>query len=105
LVAALVGVGSGIGLATVPLQMAAIEAVDASMTGFVSGMFSTSRYLGSIAGISLLAGPLAPAATGFGGFATLFTALVGAAAASAALAVLLPGRAYADTAIDRPEAA
>jgi EmrB/QacA subfamily drug resistance transporter len=105
LVAALVGVGSGIGLATVPLQMAAIEAVDASMTGFVSGMFSTSRYLGSIAGISLLAGPLAPAATGFGGFATLFTALVGAAAASAALAVLLPGRAYGDTAIDRPEAA
>ena len=105
MIAALVGIGSGIGLATVPLQLAAIEAVDASMTGFVSGMFSTSRYLGSIAGISLLAGPLAPAASGFGGFATLFTALTVAAAASAALALLLPGRAYADAVVHRPEAA
>jgi EmrB/QacA subfamily drug resistance transporter len=92
LIAALLGVGTGLGLATVPLQMAALEAVDASMAGFVSGMFSTSRYLGSIAGISLLAGPLAPAASGFGGFRMLFAVVAGAAAVSAAVALLLPAR-------------
>jgi EmrB/QacA subfamily drug resistance transporter len=91
LVAALVGVGTGMGLASVPLQVAALEAVDASMTGFVSGMFSTSRYLGSITGISLLAGPLAPAATGFGGFGTLFAVVTATAGASAAASLLLPG--------------
>lgn len=91
LIAALVGIGGGIGLATVPLQLAALDAVDASKTGLASGMFSTSRYLGSIVGISLLAGPLAPAATGFGGFAALFVFVTGASAASAALALLLPG--------------
>jgi DHA2 family methylenomycin A resistance protein-like MFS transporter len=93
IVAALVGVGTGLGLATVPMQVAAMEAVDASLSGFVSGMFSTSRYLGSIAGISLLAGPLEPAAHGFGGFRPLFTAVAVAAGVSAAAAFLLPGRA------------
>ena len=105
LIAALLGVGTGLGLATVPLQMAAIEAVDASMTGFVSGMFSTSRYLGSIAGISLLAGPLAPAASGFGGFRALFAVVAGAAALSAAIALLLPARPRAEHAVDQVEAA
>jgi DHA2 family methylenomycin A resistance protein-like MFS transporter len=92
IIAALFGVGSGLGLATVPLQVAALEAVDVSRSGFVSGMFSTSRYLGSIAGISLLAGPLAPAASGFGGFRSLFAALVAAASVSAVAAFFLPGR-------------
>jgi EmrB/QacA subfamily drug resistance transporter len=106
LAATLVGVGAGVGLATVPLQVAAMEAVDVSMSGFVSGMFSTSRYLGSIAGISLLAGPLAPAATGFGGFRLLFTVVAGAAAASVLFALLLPGRASAAaSAVDRVETA
>jgi EmrB/QacA subfamily drug resistance transporter len=104
LIAALFGVGAGLGLATVPLQLAAIEAVDASKTGFVSGMFSTSRYLGSIAGISLLAGPLAPDATGFGGFRVLFAVVTGAAALSAAIALLLPSRAR-EHALDQVEAA
>jgi DHA2 family methylenomycin A resistance protein-like MFS transporter len=67
--------------------------VDVARSGFVSGMFSTSRYLGSIAGISLLAGPLEPAASGFGGFRTLFAAVAAAAALSAAAAFFLPGRA------------
>lgn len=98
IIAALVGVGSGLGLATVPLQMAALEAVDVSRSGLVSGMFSTSRYLGSIAGISLLAGQLQPAASGVGGFRALFTVVAAAAAVSAAAAFLLPGR--ADPAVD-----
>jgi EmrB/QacA subfamily drug resistance transporter len=105
LVLALLGVGTGLGLATVPLQTAALEAVDASMAGLVSGMFSTSRYLGSIAGISLLAGPLQPAASGFGGFGTIFVVLTGAAAASAALALALPSRAHAESRVEPAEKA
>ena len=67
IVALLFGVGAGLGVASVPLQLAAIEAVDVSESGLVAGIFSTSCYLGSITGISLFAGALAPAATGTGG--------------------------------------
>ena len=52
-----------------------------------AGVFSTSRYAGSIVGSALLGGPLAPAAHGFG---ALFAVLVTAAAASAGVALLLP---------------
>jgi hypothetical protein len=93
IVAALFGVGAGLGVATVPLQLAAIEAVDVSESGLVAGVFSTSRYLGSITGISLFAGALAPAASGTAGFRPLFVMVTGAAAASAFLSFLLPGRA------------
>ena len=91
LVALLVGAGIGLGLSSAPLQTAALESIEASATGVASGIFSTSRYLGSITGTALLAGPLSPAANGFGGFRTLFTTLVAAAAGSAVLAVALPG--------------
>ena len=101
IVASLCGVGTGVGLASVPLQLAALEAVDASASGLVSGIFSTSRYLGSIAGISLLAGPLEPAATGLGGFRLLFAVVAGAAALSAAFAPLLPRRHLLETAVVR----
>ena len=53
-------------------------------------MCSTSRYAGSITGAALLAGPLAPATSGTGGFALLFGVLALAAAGSAACGVLLP---------------
>ena len=105
LIAALLGVGTGLGLATVPLQLAALETVDASLSGFASGMFSTSRYLGSITGISLLAGPLAPAATGTAGFRAIFAMVTGAAALAAATALLLPTRPRRDQAVGRAETA
>ena len=104
IVASLFGVGAGLGVATVPLQLAAIEAVDVSESGLVAGVFSTSRYLGSIIGISLFAGALAPAATGSAGFRPLFAVVTGAAAGSAALSFLLPGRPRVVGAVD-PEAA
>ena len=91
IVVTLLGIGTGLGLASVPLQVVAIEAVEPSLAGLVAGMFSTSRYLGSIVGISLLAGPLAPARTGLGGFPTVFAVVTAAAGASALLALLLPG--------------
>jgi MFS family permease len=105
LVATLIASGIGLGFATAPLQMAAIEAVDVSEAGIASGIFSTSRYLGSITGTSFLAGPLAPAASGFGGFKTLFAILVGAGVGSTALALALPGRTRPKLAPEAPEAA
>ena len=105
IVVSLVGVGAGLGLASVPLQLAAIETVAVSDSGLVSGVFSTSRYLGSIIGISLLSGPLAPPASGSGGFRAVFVMVTGAAAASAVLSFLLPGRARVVDAVDHAEAA
>jgi DHA2 family methylenomycin A resistance protein-like MFS transporter len=93
IVASLLGVGAGLGVATVPLQLAAMEAVDVSQAGLVAGVFSTSRYLGSITGISLFVGVLAPDASGTGGFQALFAMVTAAAAGSAALSFLLPARA------------
>ena len=97
LIALLVVAGAGLGLSSAPLQAAALESVELSATGVASGIFSTSRYLGSITGTALLAGPLAPRPGGFGGFGTLFTTLVAAAAGSAVIAFALPGRARQKT--------
>jgi MFS family permease len=92
LVACMVVVGAGLGLASSALQMAAIAAVDVGSAGVAAGVFSTSRYAGSIVGTALLAGPLAPAAHSGGGFALLFAVLVAAAAGAALVALLLPSR-------------
>lgn len=94
LVATLIGAGVGLGLSSAPLQAAALESVEVSAAGIASGIFSTSRYLGSITGTALLAGPLAPAARGFGGFGALFATLAAAAAGAALLALALPGRGH-----------
>jgi EmrB/QacA subfamily drug resistance transporter len=104
IIAVLVGVGSGLGLATVPLQVAALEVVPVSSSGVVSGIFSTSRYLGSIIGISLLAGPLEPAKSGVGDFDRVFTAVALAAGIAALVSLLLPTRARVEASVPRGEA-
>jgi MFS family permease len=91
MVACMLVAGTGLGLASSALQVAAIGAVDAGSAGVASGVFSTSRYAGSIVGTALLAGPLAPADAGTAGFGLLFALLAVAAAASAACATRLPG--------------
>ena len=83
----LLAAGAGTGLASSALQVAAVSAVGVGDSGVAAGVFSTSRYAGSIVGAALLGGPLAPAAHGFG---VLFAVLVMAAAASAGVALLLP---------------
>jgi len=50
--------GVGLGLSSAGLQTSAVEAVDSQHAGVASGVFSTSRYLGSIVGSSLLGGLL-----------------------------------------------
>jgi EmrB/QacA subfamily drug resistance transporter len=90
--ACLAAAGAGLGLASSALQVAAVSAAEVRDAGVAAGLFSTSRYAGSIVGTALLAGPLAPAAHGTGGFGALFAVLVTAAAASAIVALRLPGR-------------
>ncbi|MBI3965223.1 MAG: hypothetical protein HY329_06280, partial [Chloroflexi bacterium] len=58
LVGCLLLAGVGLALAWASLQTAALAAVDLEDTGVASGIFSTSRYFGSIVGSSLLAGLL-----------------------------------------------
>ncbi|MFT4038612.1 MAG: MFS transporter [Thermomicrobiales bacterium] len=47
--------GLGLGIAGAPVQTAAVESVPHAQTGAAAGIFSTSRYLGSVAGSTVLA--------------------------------------------------
>jgi hypothetical protein len=71
-----------------PLQLGAVHDVGDSETGVAIGVFSSTRYLGSIIGSSLLAGPLDPA---HAGFPLLFAVLAAVSALGVAVAALLPG--------------
>lgn len=91
LVGCLIGIGGGIGLSAAALQVSAIESVDGRSAGVASGVYSTARYAGAIVGTTLLAGPLALASQGLGGFGLLFSVLTVAAAGSVALTFAIPG--------------
>jgi EmrB/QacA subfamily drug resistance transporter len=82
LLSGLCAAGVGLGLSSAGLQTAAVESVAPKEAGVASGIFSTSRYLGSIVGSSLLAGMLGPA-PGDGGFSAIFLMIFLAAALSA----------------------
>ncbi|MGI8857826.1 MAG: MFS transporter [Thermomicrobiales bacterium] len=79
--------GVGLGLSSAGMQTAAIEAVGPREAGVAAGVFSTSRYLGSIVGSSLLAGLLG--AAGSGGFRMVFVMVAAAALLSALVALVL----------------
>jgi MFS family permease len=94
LIPALVLMGMGIGISTSPAQAAALSAIPASQAGVASGALSTLRYVGGVIGsglVALLAG---------GGLAHDARLIVFPAVllASAAVALLLPGRAVAQRA-------
>lgn len=55
--------GTGLGLSSVSLQTAALESVELQQTGVATGISSTSRYLGSIVGSTILAQILGPQPT------------------------------------------
>ena len=86
LVVGLILVGSGLAVATPGLQTTAVEAVDPLQAGVASGVYSTSRYLGSILGSAIMAGLLGTElgdTTGIGSvFLIVFVAAVLATAAS-----------------------
>lgn len=91
LLAGLALIGVGIGLSSAGLQAAALEAVGAQDAGVASGLFSTSRYLGSIVGSGALGGFLGPARDGAAGFAGVFL-MAGGAAFLSVLAVSTLGK-------------
>jgi MFS family permease len=55
IVAGLAIMGIGLGVSGAPIQTAAVESVPIETTGSAAGIFSTSRYLGSVLGSSILA--------------------------------------------------
>jgi DHA2 family methylenomycin A resistance protein-like MFS transporter len=55
LAGAMAAMGIGLGLSGAPVQAAAIEAAPRAQAGMASGLFSTSRYLGSVGGATVLA--------------------------------------------------
>ena len=70
--------GIGLGLSSAGMQSAAVEAVTKKEAGVASGIFSTSRYLGSIVGSSVL--PLLYVqGSGVAGFSSVLAMVVGAA--------------------------
>jgi DHA2 family methylenomycin A resistance protein-like MFS transporter len=86
--------GVGLGVSSAPMQTAAIESVGPGEAGAASGLFSTSRYLGSIVGSILLAALLG-GADDPAGYAAVFALVFAAALVSALVSLGLP---------DRPEA-
>lgn len=92
LVAMLALIGAGVGLSMPALQLGAVNSVEQRNTGSALGVFFTLRYLGSIIGTSLLAGPLALPATGTEGFGRLFVVLALVSLAGIAVAAALPGK-------------
>ena len=97
----LVLIGAGIGLTSPPAQAAAMSTVSQGESGMAGGVLSTMRYLGGVAGTSVLGVLLlrpADPASHQRPILVYATALV----AAAALALLLPGRRPA--AADEPTA-
>jgi MFS family permease len=81
IVVALVVIGLGLGISGAPVQAAALQAVSADRAGSAAGIFSTARYVGSVAGSTVLALIFAGeiSAGDRNAFAWLFVGLTGAA--------------------------
>lgn len=92
LVPSLALVGLGLGLASPGLQTSAVESVDRTQAGSASGLFSTSRYLGSIIGSAVIAGVLDADRAGAEGMGTVFLLAFIAAALATLAGVGLRGR-------------
>ncbi len=83
LLVALAVAGVGLGISSAGMQAAAVESVEARHAGAASGIFSTSRYIGSIAGTSVLPVLLGDGTSGSGGvfIMTMIAALLSIVAA------------------------
>jgi EmrB/QacA subfamily drug resistance transporter len=83
--------GIGLGLSSAGMQAAALESAPVALAGVASGVYSTSRYLGSITGTSLMALLLAVGGIGQN-FGAVFLLAAVAAGASLLIGLLLPDR-------------
>ena len=84
--------GTGLGLSSASVQAAAMQSAGPSAAGQAAGLFSTMRYLGSIAGSAILAALLG-ASGSLEGYRWLFVIVSLSAAAAVASAARLPGAA------------
>ncbi len=89
LVGALMLIGLGIGTGTAALQTTAVEAAPARDAGMASGVYTTSRYLGSIVGSALLAYLLGGASPRAVGTVALGPAFIGTVFVMVAVAAAL----------------
>ena len=87
LVGSLALVGTGLGLSMPGLQTTAVESVSDKEAGVAAGVYSTSRYLGSILGVTILVGLLGVDRSDTNGLAIVFV-IVSVAAARATLVSL-----------------
>jgi MFS family permease len=87
LVVALSIAGVGLGFAVSSLQASGVESVSAEHAGVVSGIYSTNRYLGSIAGSAIIAGVLSGSETITSGFDRLFVIIAVASVGSMVVAL------------------
>ncbi len=79
LIPSLALVGAGLGLSMPGLQTAAVESVASRQAGVAAGVFSTSRYLGSIVGATVLVALLGVDRSDLGGLAAVFVVILVAA--------------------------
>lgn len=80
--------GVGMGLSGAGMQTAAIESVPPAQTGVAAGVYSTSRYLGSITGSSLLPVLMGTVAGSYH-FDSIFVLVTGSALLSTLLALAI----------------
>ncbi len=83
--------GVGFGLAFASLQTAAVDAVSVDEAGVASGIYSTSRYLGSVAGSAALAGLLMVGTDAVDGFQHVAIMVTISALLSTLVVTALPG--------------
>lgn len=79
LVLGLALVGAGLGLSMPGLQTTAVESVSSRQTGVAAGVFSTSRYLGSIVGAAALVAFLGTDRSNVDGLGAVFVIILAAA--------------------------
>jgi len=98
LLVGLVFVGAGIGIATPGLQSTAVESVGIEEAGVASGIYSTSRYLGSIVGSAMLAGLLSADRSDAAGLGRVFVIVLIAASLATVVGLGLRARPEAPSA-------
>ena len=92
LIGGLAVVGIGLGVANPGLQTTAVESVSRRRAGMAAGLYSTSRYLGSIVGSAILTGLLVTRGGDVAGLDTVFVIVFGAATLATAVALGLRAR-------------
>jgi MFS family permease len=102
LLACLLLMGIGLGLSSVSLQTAVLESVQREQVGLATGIASTSRYVGSIAGSSILARILGSAPAEVGDFRVVFLVTVIAACIAIPMSLGIRSKTMESSGIKRP---